>query len=234
MASNPTHDEMQKLEDEIIEKRAKLEELRKKADAKQASSIPANIVAAAAFCDDDENNRYALSGVYVEIADAKYEVAATDGRRLVVISGPVGEDAPRVSGTIRHQDIKAAVFASGGNPKTLRGTDDLRLLIEQTDKKLLVSGMRGDALSGQVVATPPEGRFPRYRDVIPKGEPVLKICVDPKLFAESLMLCGRFAEGDCVEMVFRGSTDAITIRPLHPNCEQQETLVVVMPKTDER
>jgi DNA polymerase III sliding clamp (beta) subunit (PCNA family) len=202
------------------------------------ATIPANIVEVAKFC-DDESTRYALGGISVKVADGKYEVCATDTRRLVVVSGscngkPVGktlftahanrrvQDAtPYFEGIIGGKDLKKAVALSADKSKAIA--------FNQNGNSVCVAVDGARAIDMPLI----EGRFPNYQDVLPKDEPATTMLLDPQLLAEAFALAKKFAT-KCHRGVFVDIWDrerAIRIRARRE--DGQEFVALVMPLTQE-
>ncbi len=111
------------------------------------------------FATDTDSTRYALGGINVEFDDGRVNLAATDSRRLAV---------------------STAVCDSVGTPKviskaTVVPTKAMRLLERSADPKsefidISVADNSVTMRAGNVTVYSRlvEGRFPRYRDVIPK------------------------------------------------------------------
>jgi DNA polymerase III subunit beta len=118
------------------------------------------------FATDSESSRYALGGVLLELTAEAIIAVATDGRRLAKQEGP----AKAVGGQ-----------QSGENP-TIVPTRAMQLLeraladneenaqLAAHDNDILVKSGRTTLYSRLV-----EGRFPRWRDVFPRREDVIKI-----------------------------------------------------------
>lgn len=131
-------------------------------DATDYFKIPAavfrQIIRRTSFATDVESTRYALGGLLLEFEDGKVTVAATDSRRLAVAT---------------------AVCESEGNPKapektTVVPTRAMALLERSVDADaefVDIAVRDNDVLmrSGRCViySRLVEGRFPKYRDVIP-------------------------------------------------------------------
>jgi DNA polymerase-3 subunit beta len=109
------------------------------------------------FATDNESTRYALGGVKLEFAAERLTAVATDGRRLAKMEGPCqahGGHAPTGDIIIPSRSaslIERAISDSDG---------EVQLLAREND--LLVHGPRTTVYTRLV-----EGRFPRWRDVLP-------------------------------------------------------------------
>lgn len=110
------------------------------------------------FSCDVESTRYALGGVLVELGNDSVTMAATDSRRLAVISSPctvqgtVGESKSPV---IPHRAMNLL------ERSLAEGDEHVKLAVRGND---VVVQAGQSTLYSRVV----DGRFPRYQDVIPK------------------------------------------------------------------
>ncbi len=119
------------------------------------SAVLRKLVHRTAFATDVASTRYALGGVLFEIGDSDLVCAATDSRRLAVANAAAAFHG--------EQKFKPAVIPM----KLLRLVEKLPegdVEIEITDNSAFFR-CGGVSCSGRLV----EGRFPRYRDVIPKN-----------------------------------------------------------------
>ncbi|MCG6157423.1 DNA polymerase III subunit beta [Rubinisphaera margarita] len=114
------------------------------------------------FAADDESTRYALGGIFVEMAPTQMVLAATDSRRLAVmeaVSGTQGEVSetrsivvPRKAMTLIERSIEG---------------DDAEILLAPGDNEITVRSGNCMIYSRLV-----EGRFPNFRDVLPSDVPI--------------------------------------------------------------
>lgn len=112
------------------------------------------------FATDTESTRYALGGVLVDVCDRQITLAATDSRRLAVVSGdcqPIGSVDPILGRAVVPN--KAMKLISDSLPDD---ASDVLLFIG-TNSILVKCG--GTTIYSRLL----EGRFPRYADVIPSG-----------------------------------------------------------------
>lgn len=119
------------------------------------------------FATDNESSRYALGGVKFEISDAGRLIAVgTDGRRLAKMEGPVekiGEAAPVGDSTIvptRSLQLVDRTLVDDEAPT--------RFAVRANDA---VFATTASVLSTRLL----EGRFPRWRDVVPTRSSSVKI-----------------------------------------------------------
>jgi DNA polymerase-3 subunit beta len=119
-----------------------------------------------AFATDTENSRYALGGVLLEFEDQRIVAVGTDGRRLAKMEGPAisvgnhhSSDYTTIVPTRAMQLIDRALFDSDAEIRVCaRGND------------ILIRSPRGLIFSRLV-----EGRFPRWRDVLPQRTNPIRI-----------------------------------------------------------
>jgi DNA polymerase-3 subunit beta len=118
------------------------------------------------FATDQENSRYALGGVLMEMDDQKITGVATDGRRLAKMEGPahaVGGHSTTNSMTI--VPTRAMVLME----KALTDSD-AEIQIAARPNDILVKSQRATIFSRLV-----EGRFPRWRDVLPSRSESVRV-----------------------------------------------------------
>ena len=112
------------------------------------------------FATDSESSRYALGGVLLEMEAEKVTAVGTDGRRLAKMDGPAQAidghdtgDTMTIVPSRAMQLIDRTLVESDDNVKvTVRGNDILLRTHAATVSSRLV-----------------EGRFPRWRDVLPEN-----------------------------------------------------------------
>lgn len=118
------------------------------------------------FATDPESTRYALGGVLLEMTENTIIAVGTDGRRLAKMQGPalsVGEhetgDGISIVPTKAMQLIERAI-----------SPDDAEIRIAARGNDILVRSERTMIYSRLV-----EGRFPKWRDVVPKRSEAIKL-----------------------------------------------------------
>jgi len=118
------------------------------------------------FATDTESSRYALGGVHLEFELDKVIAVGTDGRRLAKMEGPaqsIGEhqsgDATTIVPTRSMLLIDRALSDDDGEVQLAARTNDI-----------LVKSPRFTIYSRLV-----EGRFPRWRDVLPGRKEAIRI-----------------------------------------------------------
>ena len=133
------------------------------------SAVLRKLIHRTAFATDLQSTRYALGGVLFEIGDRGLVCAATDSRRLAV--------ADAAAEFVGEQEGKPSVIPI----KLLRLVEKL----PEGDVEVSVSDNSaffrcgGVSCSGRLV----EGRFPRYRDVIPKTSSMVVNVVASKMLS---------------------------------------------------
>jgi DNA polymerase-3 subunit beta len=118
------------------------------------------------FATDTESSRYALGGVLLEFLEQEVVAVGTDGRRLAKMQGPVQSHANH------HQSDSMTIVPSKA-----------MLLIDRTlsdpDAEVYVAARPNDVLiktpNTTIYTRLVEGRFPKWRDVIPAGDGAAEI-----------------------------------------------------------
>jgi len=111
------------------------------------------------FATETESSRYALGGVLLEVDDKHLVAVGTDGRRLAKMAGPVAiHGKPNQSGTTIIVPARAMQIIERILPE-----DEamVRLIPRTNDLQVVVP-------SGMFTTRLVEGRFPKWRDVLPK------------------------------------------------------------------
>lgn len=110
------------------------------------------------FATDTESSRYALGGVLLEIADGTITAVGTDGRRLAKMEGVITEvGVPKSEGGTTIVPAKAMQLIERMLPE---GDAPIHLALRPNE--LLMRGPAGTFHTRLV-----EGRFPKWRDVVP-------------------------------------------------------------------
>ncbi len=110
------------------------------------------------FSCDIESTRYALGGILVELGPNTVTMAATDSRRLAVVTSPCttqGNVEEKKSPVIPHRAMNLLERSLSD------GDEQVKLAVRGND---VVVQAGQSTLYSRVV----DGRFPRYQDVIPK------------------------------------------------------------------
>lgn len=126
-----------------------------------SSSTLKELIKRTLFATDAESSRYALGGVKLEFADGVLTAIGTDGRRLAKMEGgieSVGSPGDGGSSTIvpsRSMQLIDRILPDG----------EEKVQLAPQANELLVGGPNGVFYTRLV-----EGRFPKWRDVIPKRD----------------------------------------------------------------
>ena len=110
------------------------------------------------FATDQENSRYALGGVLLEMDEQKITGIATDGRRLAKMEGP----AHAVGGHSTANTMTIVPTRAMNLMDKALSTSDSEIQIAARPNDILVRSSHATVYSRLV-----EGRFPRWRDVLP-------------------------------------------------------------------
>ena len=132
------------------------------------------------FATDTENVRYALGGVYFELVEDNISVVATDGRRLAWQEGK-GEcvNGHKVETSIlpvRTLQILERVL----HDKSIDEDDDIKMAI--SSNRVLFQ-CKDVTLFSRLV----EGRFPKWRSIIPKTEDDTPITIESGLLLSAVL-----------------------------------------------
>ena len=132
-------------------------------------SVPGSVLREAIrrtlFATDVESTRYALGGVLVEPTETGLTLAATDSRRLAVVEIPCERHGDPGSGPSSGAVIPSKAMSL--IEKSIAGAEDDEVRLALRGNSVLVrSG------NGTITAILVEGRFPKYRQVIPAHSPI--------------------------------------------------------------
>ncbi|MCA9213189.1 MAG: DNA polymerase III subunit beta [Planctomycetales bacterium] len=118
------------------------------------------------FATDSESSRYALGGVLFELEPEQVTAVGTDGRRLAKMAGPAqaieGHDTGNTTTIVPSRALQLI-------ERTLIDSDDTVKVTVRGNDILLQT--HGATVSSRLV----EGRFPRWRDVLPENREALTI-----------------------------------------------------------
>ena len=116
-----------------------------------------------AFCCDSSSTRYALGSVKLECDGANaLDMIATDGRRLASYA---------ISAKPTHAAQIAALIPSRA-VKSIRGMITVgAVLLQVDDRNVYVT----DQVGNRVIVRQAEGRFPKWRDVVPDDKDAVRI-----------------------------------------------------------
>ncbi len=132
-------------------------------DEKKYQEIPARLVKElirrTLFATDTESSRYALGGVLLEFEEDKVTAVGTDGRRLATMEGKCQSVADH------HQSDAMTIVPSRAMQlieRTLTDGDaEVKMVARANDVMIRTSG---STIYSRLV----EGRYPKWRDVVPK------------------------------------------------------------------
>ncbi|MDR2170865.1 MAG: DNA polymerase III subunit beta [Planctomycetaceae bacterium] len=140
--------------------------------------IPANVFAEAirrtSFSTDTDNAKYALSGVFLELIDNRFAAVATDGRRLAFQEG----DAV----CVKDHKVESSIFPA----RTLQIIE--RAIVDDEPVKIAISANRALVQYGKTTfySRLLEGRFPRWRNIIPSEDKKVKLDILAGPFAAAV------------------------------------------------
>ena len=152
--------------------------------------LPRSLLALKRICAKQEHSRFsATTAIRLTVREGLFRAEATDGRRAVVVQGPVPDDVPwpafvhtsddAFEALILPEDLERAVKVSKG---TWAGQRDV-IGVATTGPNDVCIGRGQDVVMTRIV----EGRFPAIDQVTPKTPPVVSFKVDPKLLANTLL-----------------------------------------------
>lgn len=146
------------------------------------------------FATDTESTRYALGGVLWDFNESQLTLAATDSRRLAVV-----ESSVTVQGEVPEANSQPVIPSKAMNLLE-------RSLADEGDVQVAIHGNDATIKSGEttIYCRLVEGRFPRYRDVIPNDPPhSIDLVVGPLFSAvrQSLIVTNEESRG--VQFEFR-------------------------------
>lgn len=173
-------------------------------DAPALARIPcdqfARAVNAVSYATDTQGTRFALGGICVEVnrGDGTVTFIATDGRRLSSSEIEIGQDT---------DDAQRLVPVAA--METIRdlcdGHDEEAVQIDSTASELIAT-----LPNARVIARLVEGKFPRWRDVIPEHDtnPTTATIAELRAATSSASICTS-EQSKGVEFTFDGDTIAL-------------------------
>lgn len=171
--------------------------------------LPPCISSLAAFADRKESGaRWAVTGIHLEHVGDKFIAAATDTKVLCVVEGKavlddkagypntptlmaVKED-PKVTTALIPAKFWADSFTQAGKIKG--GPDTLRnvaVKFGSTDATFYATNLEKEMIQKSKYV---EGRFPPWRDILPKTQPVMTVEFDPVYLANALAAVGKMQD----------------------------------------
>ena len=132
-----------------------------------AAPVLRDLIKRTLFATDAESSRYALSGVLIELNEDSITAVGTDGRRLAKMEGPVNKVGNPAAG-----DAATIVPARAMQliERTLPAGSEEMVKIAPRANDLMISESNGTFYSRLV-----EGRFPKWREVLPDRQDSTKI-----------------------------------------------------------
>ncbi|MDR0391312.1 MAG: DNA polymerase III subunit beta [Planctomycetaceae bacterium] len=126
------------------------------------------------FATDADNAKYALSGVFFEMIEDRFAAVATDGRRLAFQDGKAK--------CVKEHKVETSIFPA----RTLQVIE--RAITNEDTVKLAISPNRALIQYGTTVfySRLLEGRFPRWRSIIPTDEKKVKLDILAAPFAAAV------------------------------------------------
>ncbi len=139
-------------------------------EAEKYHEMPARmfreVIRRTVYATDNESSRYALGGVLLEISAERLTAVATDGRRLARQEGPAQSVGGHASGD--HMTIVPTRAMQLLERALADNKENIQLAARENDV-LVRSG--GATIYSRLV----EGRYPKWRDVFPRQEGLVKI-----------------------------------------------------------
>ena len=170
---------------------------------KISAAVLKELIRRTLFAVDSESGRFALAGVLVEMEDQSIIAVGSDGRRLAKMEGP-GES---VEG---HQTGDAKVIVPSRSMQLLERAlsepdEEIQLACRSND--LMVRSPRFEIYTRLL-----EGRFPRWRDAIPKRDQSVKIPIQVGPLHSAVRQASIVADSDSrgIDFEFEGGTLVIT------------------------
>jgi DNA polymerase III sliding clamp (beta) subunit (PCNA family) len=205
--------------------------------------LPANLGGLAKLT-ADEMTRYSMCGVLVRLKGNGYEVVATDGRKLAIISGratadplefptlpELAEVPPAVEqGVIPTQAWRDA-FRSLPRGKTVASEPVLgHVAVHLGAEESILATTDGEESHVQKVPNV-ERQFPDYNAVLPRDEPRGRVVLNPSLLLEVIKLARDFVAGTENPMITLEVRDPNVPIQIRASNGDQELLAILMPMT---
>jgi DNA polymerase-3 subunit beta len=143
-------------------------------NAKSVTRLPADqfvrAVRGTVFATDNESSRYALGAVLVEVDGEDVTFVATDGRRLASVScqhdlAVDDRRAPKFEGEKVEPGVLVPARAIGIISRIAGNAGDAAVQLEATPSEI-VATIGGTVVTARLV----DGRFPKWRDVVPERD----------------------------------------------------------------
>jgi len=122
------------------------------------------------FATDVESTRYALGGILLELKDNQLSLAATDSRRLAVVTSNCKSEGEQAESTSPVVPAKAMSLIE----RSITDSEEEVYLAVHTNDVVVKCGL--STIYSRLV----EGRFPKYQDVIPaQSNATIDMVVEP-------------------------------------------------------
>jgi DNA polymerase-3 subunit beta len=156
-----------------------------------------------AYATDNQSSRYALGGVLVEVKDGTVTLVATDGRRLSSCEIEVDQAVDDSTTLIPARAILAIASAASHSEGAVQ--------LEASDKEVQAT-IDGTVITARLL----EGRFPRWRDVIPEREAKATLANGAELLAATR------AAAVCTSEASKGVKFVFTKEGIHLTAKSSE------------
>lgn len=214
--------------------------------------LPTCIGKLTSHADRKGSTRFALNGVQLEVTGNRFTAAATDSKRLAMIEGECINPRLDEEECFQYPSAKIPQLATAPNgaSKALIPWDRLKDVCTRAEKltkkaartKPVLAALpvvlgdnvttfgatsEEDSFSQEVKNV--EGRFPPFKDIIPKGgDNVIRFALDPAYLAEMCELAKNFQTGDShrIEIEVRVETSGVdrdrVCKPVMFRCESAD------------
>ncbi len=190
-----------------------------------------NLAALAKLAAKNSSWRYGLSALRVQETVVGYQIVASDGRRMAVVTGPPPSEplprclppATRCEALVPAADW-ARILKSARQPAYTESTADVLATIDQRQIHFFVVGDN----SRHTVALE-EGRYPDVERLAREQRSVFRVDVDARQLAELLLVAAEFAPEDSfrVTLHFQGKDKVLLVTTA--NAEGQKFQAALMP-----
>lgn len=193
-----------------------------------------------------ESTRYAVSGILIEKTATGARAVATDGRILAIVGLPDVEEDLRVSpGIIVERAAWQAACAGARNPGKRDPAEKTASLFKSPDGKGVSALHRdGNVRSFGLV----DARFPDVDSVIPRGDVVMRIGLNPRLLHQLAQAIGALnvsatdKQIEMIELVIRKDSLSAAEKgkprtvdgPIEVRCAVTSALGFIMPISVEK
>ena len=203
--------------------------------------IPANL-SAIADCAAKESTRYAMTGIRLELEEGKYTAAATNSKILAIVEGPSADYAelPPIAGleSAPNSATSALIPAKDWkeNLKPLAKNKKYKPILQNTAVVLSdhVTTFGRTDLDRQLVqsAKNVDGRFPPYKEIVPKQPCKTTVTLDAYLLATLAKTAAAFNNDDQngIEIGITDSTKPVTIKTKNATGQVFTGLIMPMSK----